>query len=170
MKTKVILTVSILLASGIFNSCKKKSTVAETPAAVTPVVTPLTQSFSAKVGGVIFNETILSAIVSQSKIFIVASANNSFPSIGINMPQNIAAGTYSFNSYLGGERIGLYNTANNTNSLYGTAANTGSLVITSNNTTAKQLIGTFSFVAVPNIGNTSTNSYSITEGSFAVNY
>jgi len=150
----------------VMTSCKKDETTTEEPA-VTP--TPFTQSFSAKVDGVNFNENIFAATESTaaSRIAITASANSSFPSIGISFSNTIAVGTYTFNGF---SPLGMYNTSQQTNGMYSTASGTGTLVITSHDLANDRIVGTFSFTANPAPGSGSPGSHSITEGSFSAQY
>ncbi len=156
----------VLAIAIAFSSCKKDDTDPEGDQSGNPV---FTESFSAKVDGATFNETILNALefTASSKIVISASANSSFPAIGLHMPNNIAPGTYTFN---GSTIQGLYNVGQTMNDVYASAIGTGTLTITSHNTSTKQIEGTFSYVATPAPGNSNTNSFNITEGSFAVDY
>jgi hypothetical protein len=174
MKTTKVLVVSLILGALSLQACKKKTTTAETPAATTPttpVVTPLTPSFYAKVGGVEHVENIYSAMVSSNKIIIVASANSGFPSMGLQLPIDIVPGTYTLSSPFGGTYVGLYNTSNSINNCFSAGgSNPRTVTITSHDQVNNQITGTFLFTAVPNFGSTSTATYTITEGSFAANY
>ena len=125
--------------------------------------------FTAKVDGVTFNPTLISGSLSMGKIAIVGSENGSFPSIGIYVPDNVAAGTYSFSPY--GSYNALYNAGSSTNQMYSAASGSGGTVtITSHNTTDNIIIGTFAFTATPNVGSTATDSHAITNGTFEIKY
>ncbi|MBI3134529.1 MAG: hypothetical protein HYZ14_07600 [Bacteroidetes bacterium] len=126
-------------------------------------------TFTAKVDGATFNPTIIYGQLYSGKISITGSENGSFPSIGLSVPSSVTPGTYSLSPY--GSYNGLYNVANNANSMYSAASGSGGTVtITAHNTTDDTIEGTFQFTASPNIGSTATNSYAITEGTFAVEY
>lgn len=167
MNVRSFLPVSLLVLVTAFSSCKKE----EPEPTPTPTPTPFTNSFSAKVGGVNFNENIFSGLESPgaATIAITASENGSFPSIGLAVPNNITPGTYTFNGAFGTRR-GVYNTGSTQNDMYAANSGTGTLTITSHNTSTNQIQGTFSFTASPVVGSSSTNSYNITEGAFAVQY
>lgn len=150
----------------VISSCKKDEDAA--PEETTTPVT-FTPSFSAKVDGVNFNETIYTATEStaQGRISIAASENNSFPSIGMSFSNTIAPGTYSFNGFT---VIGLYNVSQQTSGMYSTANGSGTLTITSHDTANDKIVGTFSFVANPAPGSGASGSHNITEGSFSAQY
>lgn len=106
---------------------------------------------------------------SNGKIILTASENNSFPSIGITIPNTITPGTYTFSGAFGAN-IGLYNTGSGQNEQFSAASGTGTLNITSHDTSNDVIQGTFSFTASPNLGNSSGNSYAISQGEFTMNY
>lgn len=160
-KSSLVLA-TILLA---FSSCKKDDKK-DSDQTGNPIVA---ESFNAKVDGVTFNETIITGMEFEaaSKIIVGGSANSSYPAISFHMPNDITAGTYTFN---GTTLQGLYQLGPQLNDSYGAAAGTGTLTITSHNTATNQVVGTFSFVATPVPGSSGSGSYNITEGSFAVDY
>lgn len=159
--------VAILALAVSFSSCKKDDDSTEPTETTTPQT--FTQSFSAKVDGVTFNENIFMGMESTAaqRISVTASANSSFPSIGLSFSNTITPGTYTMNGF---STIGMYNVGQNTNDMYSTSAGSGTLVITSHDTANDRVVGTFSFIAAPSPGNSNTNSHTITEGSFAVQY
>lgn len=160
----------VMLIAGVsLSSCKKEETAPETP---TPTPTPaFTESFSAKVDGVTFNNTIYTGQESAGAgiISIVASANGSFPSIGLSMSNTITPGTYTFDGAFGTKR-GMYNVSNSANDIYAAGSGTGTLVITSHNMSTNQIVGTFSYTATPVMGSTNTDSHTISEGAFSLQY
>lgn len=164
----IVFAAVLMSTTLIFTSCKKEE-VEPTPTP-TPVVTPNpSNSFFAKIDGVEFQETLYTALeyTQNSTIAIVASENASFPSIGLNIPSDISSGTYNLSGILGTYK-GLYNLGNGQDDQF--SASSGTLTITSHDTNADFIQGTFSFTASPNLGNSSTNSFNITEGAFAISY
>lgn len=128
-------------------------------------VIPVSQdSFSAKVDGVIFEDTSLfaSEITLGSTQLISINANTTTSdAIGLTIPADISPGEYD----LGGLTTyptALYNTNN------GAFLGEGKLVITNHNTAIKKITGTFNFDASPLTG--ATPNYVITEGEFSVSY
>jgi len=153
----------------ILSACKKDDPEPTTP---TPTPTPtVTSSFSAKLNGAIFNETLLSGIESTgaATIAITASRNGGVEAIGLAFPNTIAAGTYTYDGSFGSKR-GIYNLNQTADGMYSADSGTGSLVITSHDLTNNVVSGTFNFVANPNIGSTAVDSHSITEGAFTIQY
>ena len=127
-------------------------------------------TFNADVDGVAFNPTLIYAAKALGMITITASENGSFPSLGINLPDNVTTGTYTPTSF-GTYRL-IYNisggTGTNIDGSY--VGSPGSIVVTSHNTTDKTIEGTFNCTAVPTTGSNATNSYAVTNGNFSVEY
>ncbi len=127
-------------------------------------------TFDADIDGVEFNPTLIYASSAFNMISITGSENGSFPSIGISLPNDVTPGTYVTSAW-GSNRI-LYNvsqmTGANIDGSY--VGNPGTITVTSHNTTAKTMEGTFSCTAIPVTGSNATNNYSITNGSFSIEY
>lgn len=123
-------------------------------------------SFTANVDGVAFSPTLIYGSSNFGTISITASENGSFPSIGLSVPSTVTTGTYDLSSF--GSYRGIYNFSNGQNDMY--SANGTGITITSHNTTTKVIEGTFSFTAEPNLGSTSTTNFSISNGTFSIEY
>ena len=162
---KLFMMTSIL----VFSSCKKDEV--DPAPFVTQPITPAvpSNSFYAKVDGVEFVETLFSAFSfsAANAILITASQNGGVTSIGLNVADDIAVGTYTFS--FSGQPSATYNVSSDVNDSYVTD-NQGTLVITTHDLSAKFIEGTFNYLATPNIGSTSTSNFDITEGAFAVSY
>jgi Family of unknown function (DUF6252) len=125
-------------------------------------------TFTVKVDGTAFVPTQITALNSLGKIAIVAS--NGTKTVGITVTNTVAAGNYTMDFFTN-NYIGQYNpTFSATSTSYFVASTaTSKLTITEHNTTTKSLKGTFNFKATDFAG-TSTTSYLLTEGTFAVKY
>ncbi len=172
-KTKC--TLSFLMLSGLLlmGSCKKEEPQPIPQPTSEPINNPvtITNSFTALVDGVEFNEAYYTGLESPgaNSIVITATAQGNFPSIGLAFPNTITPGTYTFQGSFGSRR-GIYNVSNSANGQYSASNGTGTLEIISHNLNTNEIEGKFSFVASPNMGNSNTNTYNITEGEFAIKY
>lgn len=165
MKFKSAHLIAFLALGMVVTSCKKEvdDTDDDTPAA-------FTTSFSAKVDGVNFNETIYTAMESSGaqRITISASENGSFPALGFSFSNTITPGTYTFGAF---SPLGQYNAGSSTSMMYSTQTGPGgTLTITSHDLSKNQIVGTFSFVAQPVPGSGGSGSHTITEGTFSAQY
>lgn len=123
----------------------------------------ISEPFYAKVAGVEFVETTLEAYVFNSKIYVRAyDANNN--AIIIGMPEAISVNSFEFN---GGEYTATYEDSSTTPNTF-TIADSGNLTIVTHDVDLRLVEGTFNFVATP--GSSTSPQYTITEGSFSVNY
>jgi hypothetical protein len=147
------------ITAGVFTKVKIQN--------IKTIVSTGGSTFTAKIDGVAFTATQISAPKLLANLSIAASDGTK--SFGITVPATIAVGTYTMD--FGGTYIGQYNpTLSVTATSYFVAsAATSKLTITENNATTKSLKGTFNFKATDFAG-TSTKSYLITEGAFAVKY
>jgi|GEM_PF-1979523 len=145
-------------------SCKKDETEPTVVTPPTPAV--VTNAFSAKVDGVEFVETILTAQESNGSLVINASKNSGSVALGLTLPGNVAAGTYNLSAF--GSYSAMYVTGSTGDDLY--MADPGTVTITSNDTENDVIKGTFSFTATPSFGSSSTTTYAVTAGSFTMNY
>ena len=123
-------------------------------------------ALKATVGGQPFEaETVLATLVTVTdQLNITGSGPGGYPAIGINMPDDIAVGTYDITSF------GTYNAGftpdENTMTL---VAQAGTLTITEHDRTVRRIRGTFTF----NASDSSTGGGTvvpITGGSFTGNY
>lgn len=163
----------LLMFSGIIllSACNAEEPEPTTPTAPpTSNPNPFVNSFTATVDGNEFVETLLVGTESPGANSILITASQStFPSIGIAFSNTITPGTYTYQGSFGSRR-GIYNISNNADGQYSANSGTGSLEIISHNLTTNEIVGNFSFIASPNMGNTNTNSYNITSGSFSIKY
>ena len=112
---------------------------------------------------------ILLAIIGWNGIIsITAAENSSFPSLGLSVPADITPGTYTFSQLSPPQSS--YNVGTNWDDMYSAESNTGVLTITTHDESSDYISGTFSFTAIPNPGNSNTNSFEITEGEFSISY
>lgn len=100
-----------------------------------------------------------------AKIAIVANDATASKTVGITMPDNITAGTYTFD-FFGGVYIGQYNP--DTNPSHSQASTSGTLTILSHNTSTRRIRGNFNFHAEELLNPLVFTE--ITEGYFAVTY
>jgi Family of unknown function (DUF6252) len=130
------------------------------------IVTTGSNTFSAKIDGVLFAPT---QIVGGSSFGqLVISASNGTKSIAISVPSNIAVGAYTMDFF--GTSQGIYNpTLSATGTSYSASSATSKLTITEHNTTTKSIKGTFNFKGTDQFG-TGTTSFLITEGAFSIKY
>ncbi|MGH1434861.1 MAG: DUF6252 family protein [Lewinella sp.] len=103
--------------------------------------------------------------VSFGRLSISASDQAVDQTVGFSLPEDISAGTYSFQLF--GTVTGLYNINNPTLVTYG--ATSGTLTISSHDLANKTISGTFDFEAADD-GGTGTNTVSLTNGEFSLAY
>ena len=122
-----------------------------------------TESFFAKVDGVEFVETMVTKMDFSGSLTISGSTSSS-SALAITVPNTITPGSYSIDltTYKG-----QYNNAD-VSPTVSTVADSGTITISAHDTTAKTIVGTFSFVSSPLMG--TTPQYTITDGSFSVSY
>jgi len=142
--------------NGIFSNVPYQGTISNPPPP------DVNNTFTAKVDGVEFEETLLSGTLINGNIGIVAT-RDSVDSIGLTFQSDIGPGNYDF--AFGSAPFGQYNIFTPTTSNIAD----GSFAITSHDIPNKRIIGTFSFVAEA-FGGGATDSYDITEGSFDITY
>jgi hypothetical protein len=170
-----IILAGLCMATLNLSSCKKDDPEPEAAPAVqeeeTPAPTIITSSYFAKVDGVVFNHSLFACLEysGSNSISITASANNSFPSMGLFFSNTVAPGTYEFEGSFGNIR-GVYNTGQGADDMYAADSNTGTLIITKHDLENNIIEGTFSFEATPVMGSSSTSSYTISEGAFTAQY
>jgi hypothetical protein len=143
-----------------FLSCKKDTEPMPTPIPLEPV---FTQGFSAKVDGVIFEETSLTATedVATNSITVIAS-KSPYPAIKLIFMNTIAPGIYAFNGPSGPKR-GLYYLSETEE--FAAFSSTGTLKIISHDLSTNRIEAEFFYLA--ELGN---DDYNITEGSFKLEY
>lgn len=132
-------------------------------------------SFFCKVDGADFNPQFVSGFnstISSNTILINgAKSISATQTTGINIfvPNNIPAGTYSLTPDATADYYvyAQYYTPNDEFENVGESA-TGSLVITEHNTETNTISGTFNFTTNPTAATGAT--YTITEGTFTINY
>ncbi|MFT5780616.1 MAG: hypothetical protein ACI837_003579 [Crocinitomicaceae bacterium] len=171
MKTinlQYIFKLSLLVSILVLTSCNKEEIAPVAEAEEVPTIPA--NSFFAKVDGDEFVQWLADAYVHTptNSINIVTSESGAYPSIGLNVPKSISPGGYAFSAGLG--TFGLYSLGTGDNDLYGAAEGTGVLVISEHDKVAGYIKGTFYFTASALPGNTNTNSFVISEGTFAFNY
>ncbi len=172
MQRRLMMTSVAMLISFAFSSCREEVIEPKVPATTT-VVTPggtsnVNNSFFAKVDSIEFQETLFTAQEWNGIISITAAENSSFPSLGLNVPADITPGTYTFSQLSPPQSS--YNVGTNWDDMYSAESNTGVLTITTHDESSDYISGTFSFTAIPNPGNSNTNSFEITEGEFSISY
>lgn len=143
-----------------FLSCKKETEPVPTPIPVEPV---FTQGFSAKVDGVIFEETSLTATedVATNSISVVAS-KSPYPAIKLIFMNTITPGYYAFNGPSGPSR-GLYYLSETEE--FAAFPSTGTLKILSHDTITNRIEAEFFYLA-----EFDNDDHNITEGSFKLIY
>lgn len=117
----------------------------------------------ASVGGNPFSPFQITTEVSSGQL-VIAGITTDGTTMALLMPDNITAGSYSFD-FATGSYIGIYNPPGVTVGLV--TQNNGTLTIISHNTTTKRIIGTFSFIATPISSGTPVT---ITNGYFSITY
>ena len=125
-------------------------------------------TFTAKIDGTLWTSTLTAGTVSSGKLNI--SASDGVKSMGITVPSNVTAGSYTMDFFTG-TYIGVYNptfSLTNPQSFIASTA-TSKLTITANNATTKTITGTFNFKG-EDFSQQSTKVYLITEGTFNVKY
>jgi hypothetical protein len=140
----------VVITNGKFNKVKYTTTT-----------TPTKNKMTAKVDGNAWEATSVFATVAMGKISISGTKNGA-GSVGIFVPDDVTAGTYTFSMF--GDYVAQYNP--NSQTFYG--ADNGTITITSHDETARTLKGTFEFDASDFSGG--SGSAEITEGSFEVKY
>ena len=123
----------------------------------------IAEPFYAKVDGEEFVETVLEAYVFNGKLYVRAydAADNA---IIIGLPEDVSETNSDFN---GTEYTATFEDATTTPNTF-TTADTGSVTIVTHNVDDKLIEGTFNFVSTP--GASASPQYTISEGSFSVNY
>ncbi|HXS59154.1 MAG TPA: DUF6252 family protein [Hanamia sp.] len=142
-----------IITAGVFKNISYQ-TIAIPPATAS-------DTFRVKVDGVQFAVYSVSGFNVFGKINISASNQDVSKTVGISVPSDIKAGTYTFSSF-GPDYIGQYN--------FGTSymsAGSGTLTILEHNTATKRIRGTFNMNAAEIIG---TNSATLSEGYFSKIY
>lgn len=120
-------------------------------------------TLSATVNGANYVATNVTAIVMEEGVISIVGRRGNIENIGINIPDNIAPGTYSM-SFMG-NYSGMYTIDNSGMGSF--MSDTGSITISSHDTVNDKIIGTFNFDAGSLF---SDDEYSITNGSFSVEY
>ena len=150
MKTPSVLLLIFFLSAGLFTSCDKGQ------------IYPAAPGLSATVNNINWATNSVVAITSGNQINISASKPDG-GTLAINIPENIAAGTYALTQ--NGPYTAIY--TNETNSaLNNYYSISGTLVIV--NSPPGEFKGTFSFTAA-NILN-SSDIITVNNGIFSVNY
>ena len=158
------------------SSCKKSEITPTAPVETEdPTTIPFTQQFSAIIDGIAFDaqsigwnyNNIDSILTISAATDTVGSIADSTHFVGFTVPSNITAGTYTFD---GSSIKSYYNVGLDIEDKYSPAQGTGTLIITSHDAINSEIVGTFSFLAVPISGNPNSNSYSITNGAFSIKY
>jgi len=121
-------------------------------------------TLSADVDGSAFTAPVVNGVLlpGMGTLGITGTDNNASKSIGFQVPDNIAVGTYAFTG-LGGTYIGQYNAS--ATDFY--QARSGDLVITKHDVSAKLIEGTFNFLAKTTGG---ADSVTVTNGVFSTTY
>lgn len=123
----------------------------------------IVEPFFAKVDGEEFIEETLEAYVFNGKLYVRAydAADNA---IIIGLPEDVSETSSDFN---GAEYTATFEDTTTTPNTF-TTADTGSVTIVTHNVDDKLIEGTFNFVSTP--GASASPQYTISEGSFSVNY
>lgn len=131
------------------------------------IVTGGTNTFSAKIDGVLWSPKQLTAIKNFGNIQLTASDGTK--SMGLSLVETIKTGTYQmdFGSDYHAQFSPTFSITNPQS--YIAAPSTSKLTITEHNTATRQLKGTFSFKG-DLFPSPSTKSYLITEGAFSMKY
>ncbi|NVK63952.1 MAG: hypothetical protein HWE22_05165 [Flavobacteriales bacterium] len=157
------------LVCGFFllSSCDKEVQVAPTPAKEIPP-----KSFFASVDGTPFLDTVLWAVNDEAsnKLTITAYADGGYPKITLNLPADIAVGSFE----LGGVQSSHSATVEvgaGPNTLFVSDATNGlsNIIITEHNQDDDYIIGTFEFYAIPSWSPT-LPGFLVSSGEFTVNY
>lgn len=126
---------------------------------------PAGNTASAKINGNAFTPSAVGAAKSFGNL-VISLTNNSNQTIGLNIPDNIAVGTYDLGSFGVAPYVATYSP---TSTETFDSSNGGKLNIISHDAAAKRIEGTFNFNGTPFPMGGST-VYTITEGRFATNY
>ncbi len=169
VSTKLFLLVSAMA----FSSCEKWEVEGSPNNPSIPTTQVVTEPFFAKVDGTEFVESNVVASLSawSQTLSVEASRNGGEEFVRLKMNASISAGTYDFDDPDVGLMAAYYYDGN---SIYGAPSGTGSLTIVSNiepqSGIPGEIKGTFSFSASPYSFSSDTDSYTISEGQFIVNY
>lgn len=131
------------------------------PYATQPPAPAATDTFRVKIDGVAFNYNLLAAVKSFGTLAVTASQSPA-PAVGLSLPDDITAGTYSFDGFI---YVGQYNPSM-TSYL---AADTGSVTILEHNLITKRIRGNFHFLANAAFTHLPPN-VQLTEGYFSMKY
>lgn len=126
------------------------------------IVGPSNNNLFAKLDGVAFEPTAVTANKLTDKIFIVGKKAG-IENISLVIPENTTVGSYTFETF--GEYTGMYILDTTENGTFNAAS--GNLTIITHDTATKKLKGTFNFVG-ESLFNTTTHT--ISEGTFEVTY
>lgn len=148
----------------VLSSCEE-----DNPEPTTPTPTPEANAFFVKLDDAEFVETLYVGAEPTGSLVLCATRNNQTEAINITVPDTIAAGTYTFGGAFGDIRA-TYTVDSTADGTYAAENNTGTLVITQHDRDNDVIKGTFSFVATPYLGSSATDSHTLTEGSFVLNY
>jgi len=127
---------------------------------------PVTNNtFSAKLDGVVFTPIYINALNSMGNINIVAR-RGTVENIGLTIPNTIAVGTYTLDSFVGNYKAGYIKNSNADGSgIFG--VDVGTVTIASHDKVNKKIVGTFMFTANSFIV---SETHNITAGTFSVSY
>ncbi len=126
---------------------------------------PLGDTFHVKVEGVEWIPPSMSAYLSSGNLVIGASASDASRTVGLVMPQNTIAGTYTLNFFVG-IYFGEYSPDPAT---FLVSDPSGTITILENNTTTRRIRGNFQFPAVDLVSSASS-PVALTEGYFSLLY
>ncbi|WP_139230391.1 DUF6252 family protein [Lishizhenia tianjinensis] len=127
---------------------------------------PVTQSGTVDLDGTAFNADVLTGNKGFGRIAINLARTSDNYTVGLNLIETIAAGEYSLSGQ--GDYRATFSTSGAINDQY--VAGSGSLRIIAHNTQNSYVVGEFNFSAVPSAGSSSTNTYSLSNGEFGINY
>lgn len=129
---------------------------------------PVSQdSFTAKVDGVLFEYISLFATpitIGNTNLISISANKSSYNTINFNLNADITPGEYDLGSFI----TQSYPTGQYTTSITDIYVADGKITIISHDTSAKKIVGTFSFEAKDILS--SAVAHSITDGSFSVSY
>ena len=127
---------------------------------------PVTQSGTVDLDGTAFNADVLTGNKGFGRIAINLARTSDNYTVGLNLIETIAAGEYSLSGQ--GDYRATSSTSGAINDQY--VAGSGSLRIIAHNTQNSYVVGEFNFSAVPSAGSSSTNTYTLSNGEFGINY
>lgn len=119
-----------------------------------------TNTMTVKIDGASWQPSIIAGNVAFGRLSIVGTAGTK--TVSVSMPESVSAGTYNIGGIIDDYR-GQYNIDMRTSLI----STTGSLEIVSHDLTNKKIVGKFSFECKEFSG---TQTASITEGNFTINY